>query len=278
MEFPDMNPTGRSPRRELQGPRPTPLRINKDSHKIKKPPLAPPPQQSPSHHQAPPLPPRQPIIIYTVSPKIIHTTPGDFMSLVQRLTGSSSSSSSSNNNAYPSSSMSSSTFPASASTSDVALVPNNDPFNVVPAEMVSPAARYAAIEKARSPVGKNKIMIHQNQAIMNGGNQIITTNNNNNSEVVEGLEMMMMGSHGVTTTNNMFQAGILSPGPASLSPIPSSFFSPLPSSSSDPSMVSFFHDLSPMLHNSASAFVMPSPSNFVSPQTPTIDLFNYFLD
>ncbi|RYR47977.1 hypothetical protein Ahy_A07g033964 isoform A [Arachis hypogaea] len=232
------NPTGRSPRRELQGPRPTPLRINKDSHKIKKPPLAPPPpQQPPSHHQPPP---RQPIIIYTVSPKIIHTTPGDFMSLVQRLTGSSSSSSSSSmsmsfNNTYPS------------------------------------FSTYAATEKARSsPLGKNKMMMHQNQAIINGGSDQITSNN----DVVEGLEMMMVAAE----RTNMFQ-GILSPGPASLSPIPSSFFSPMipPSSSSDPNMVSFFHDLSPMLHNSAT-FVMPSPSNFVSPQTPTIDLFNYFLD
>ncbi|XLR40042.1 hypothetical protein S83_024702 [Arachis hypogaea] len=274
MEFPDMNnPTGRSPRRELQGPRPTPLRINKDSHKIKKPPLAPPPpQQPPSHHQPPP---RQPIIIYTVSPKIIHTTPGDFMSLVQRLTGSSSSSSSSSmsmsmsfNNTYPSfSTSSSSAFP----TSNVALVPNNDPFNVVPVETVSPAARYAATERARSsPLGKNKMMMHQNQAIINGSGGQITSNN----DVVEGLEMMMAAAE----RTNMFQ-GILSPGPASLSPIPSSFFSPIipPSSSSDANIVSFFHDLSPMLHNSA-AFVMPNPSNFVSPQTPTIDLFNYFLD
>ncbi|KAK2453313.1 protein MKS1 [Trifolium repens] len=67
---------------QLQGPRPTPLRINKNSHKIKKPPLGPQAQI------------RQPVIIYTVSPKIIHTTPSEFMSLVQRLTGSSNSSSS----------------------------------------------------------------------------------------------------------------------------------------------------------------------------------------
>lgn len=92
-------PTGlgrsRSPKRDnnlqLQGPRPTPLRINKESHKInKKPPLPPPRQQQQ----------QQPVIIYTVSPKIIHTTPSDFMSLVQRLTGSSSSSSSSNSNTH----------------------------------------------------------------------------------------------------------------------------------------------------------------------------------
>ncbi|KAF7830653.1 Protein MKS1 [Senna tora] len=54
---------------EVQGPRPSPLKIKKESHKMMK----------------------KPIIIYTVSPKIIHTTPADFMNLVQRLTGSNSS-------------------------------------------------------------------------------------------------------------------------------------------------------------------------------------------
>ncbi|GAU27476.1 hypothetical protein TSUD_14560 [Trifolium subterraneum] len=84
MNFPNNIGDGSSQKRELQlqGPRPTPLRINKNSHKIKKPPLGPQAQI------------RQPVIIYTVSPKIIHTTPNEFMSLVQRLTGSSNSSSS----------------------------------------------------------------------------------------------------------------------------------------------------------------------------------------
>lgn len=57
---------------QLQGPRPAALKITKDSHKIKKPPLP---------------PPQRPIIIYTVSPKIIHTDPTQFKDLVQRLTG-----------------------------------------------------------------------------------------------------------------------------------------------------------------------------------------------
>ena len=84
MNFPNDTPYGSSPiqrEHQLQGPRPTPLRININSHKFKKPPLAPQAQ------------PRLPVIIYMVSPKIIHTTPNEFMSLVQRLTGSSSSSS-----------------------------------------------------------------------------------------------------------------------------------------------------------------------------------------
>ncbi|GFQ04859.1 protein mks1 [Phtheirospermum japonicum] len=77
-----------SPRKELLGPRPTALKLNKDSYKIRKPPVAPPP-----HHQPPPEAPpqpvedRQPVIIYAVSPKVIHTTVSDFMGLVQRLTG-----------------------------------------------------------------------------------------------------------------------------------------------------------------------------------------------
>lgn len=66
----------RFPRRELQGPRPTPLKISRDSHRIKKPPLP-----------APGIQYRPPVIIYTQSPKIIHTNAGEFMTLVQRLTG-----------------------------------------------------------------------------------------------------------------------------------------------------------------------------------------------
>ncbi|KAH7680705.1 VQ domain-containing protein [Dioscorea alata] len=81
------SPFGRpSPRRELQGPRPTPLKVNKDSYKIKKPPPGPPPYQADTMAVPPPQP-RPPVIIYTVSPKIIHTNPNDFMSLVQSLTG-----------------------------------------------------------------------------------------------------------------------------------------------------------------------------------------------
>ncbi|XP_019177146.1 PREDICTED: protein MKS1-like [Ipomoea nil] len=77
-------------RRELQGPRPTPLRVNKDSHKIKKPPVAPHPPAAALLRTAPPPPAAQnpqPVIIYAVSPKVIHTTVSDFMNVVQRLTG-----------------------------------------------------------------------------------------------------------------------------------------------------------------------------------------------
>ncbi|KAG1334776.1 VQ motif-containing protein 20 [Cocos nucifera] len=75
--------------REINGPRPAPIKIHKDSHLIHK-------QSSSSssssttttttssssstqrHH---------PVIIYTHSPKIIHTQARDFMALVQKLTG-----------------------------------------------------------------------------------------------------------------------------------------------------------------------------------------------
>ncbi|XP_057421916.1 VQ motif-containing protein 20-like [Lotus japonicus] len=58
-----------------QPPPPSPLRtVNKDSHFIKK----------PSHQQQQRQPP---VIIYTHSPRIIHTDPRNFMELVQKLTG-----------------------------------------------------------------------------------------------------------------------------------------------------------------------------------------------
>lgn len=54
------------------------LKVSKESHRIRKPPLPLPPVQY-----------RPPVIIHTYSPKVIHTQPDDFMSLVQKLTGSS---------------------------------------------------------------------------------------------------------------------------------------------------------------------------------------------
>ncbi|OAY36059.1 protein MKS1 [Manihot esculenta] len=74
---PSSSPSPSPPKKQIQiqGPRPTALKVHQASHKIKKPPL--PPQQ-------------QPVIIYAVSPKIIHTEVSDFMAVVQRLTGLSS--------------------------------------------------------------------------------------------------------------------------------------------------------------------------------------------
>lgn len=56
----------------------SPLKVSKDSQRIRKPPLPLPQVQY-----------RPPVIIHTYSPKVLHTEPGDFMSLVQKLTGSS---------------------------------------------------------------------------------------------------------------------------------------------------------------------------------------------
>ncbi|OIW14481.1 hypothetical protein TanjilG_19897 [Lupinus angustifolius] len=135
MDFLDI-PKGRSPTRKLQGPPPTPLRIKKDSHKIKKTRLAQVPQLSL------PQPPqqREPIIIYTVSPKVIHTTPSDFMNLVQRLTGSTSSS--------------------SLSLSSTTLIP-------------SPAARYTTVEKARSPMVEKQVQPFGDYVTHVGGLQMV---------------------------------------------------------------------------------------------------------
>lgn len=97
MDSPEFSAGGKpSPDRkelQLQGPRPSPLKVRKESYVIKKPPLAPQPQP-PSGHPAPlakQLPPKsqpaQPTVIYTVSPKVIHVNVSDFMTVVQRLTG-----------------------------------------------------------------------------------------------------------------------------------------------------------------------------------------------
>jgi hypothetical protein len=217
-------PISRSPRKELQGPRPPALKIRKDSHKIRKPPVAPQPFQQQPQNQ-PPTQQCPPVIIYTVSPKVIHTNPNDFMTLVQRLTGSSSTSTSSN--------------------------PFNDDCGAI-----SPAARFATIEKANSPKDQQK------QQQLGGDLGYVE----GIMEIDRVMERPSLGP------------GILSPGPASLPPIPPNFFSP------DQNSVSFFHDLSPILHgnrNFIEGSFMPSPSTFVwprinSPSTPSTDLFNNF--
>lgn len=63
--------------RQLQGPRPSPLRVSNASTTIKKSSLVHNPNRSKVN----------PVVIYLRSPKIIHVRPEEFMSLVQRLTG-----------------------------------------------------------------------------------------------------------------------------------------------------------------------------------------------
>ncbi|KAL5053284.1 hypothetical protein RYX36_033966 [Vicia faba] len=89
-EFPSGGALTPSPKKELQiqGARPPPLRVSKESHTIRKPPLP------PAAHHHPPAGAsqhRQPLIIYSVSPKVLHVTESDFMDVVQRLTGPSTS-------------------------------------------------------------------------------------------------------------------------------------------------------------------------------------------
>ncbi|KAL6219810.1 hypothetical protein ACLB2K_007569 [Fragaria x ananassa] len=94
MNPPPSRPTTPKKELQLQGPRPAPLKLSKDSVKIKKPPPHPHLLRHnplPQHHSLPPPQHHQPIVIYTVSPKVIHTSVNEFMSLVQRLTGPSSS-------------------------------------------------------------------------------------------------------------------------------------------------------------------------------------------
>ncbi|KAJ4786519.1 hypothetical protein LUZ62_037765 [Rhynchospora pubera] len=181
------------PRRELQGPRPTPLKVRKDSHKIKKPPVAP-PQPQPA---AAPIQHRPPVIIYAVSPKVIHTNPSEFMSLVQRLTGSSTSSATGASSSAP---------PLAApapfqATSMAATFPFN---SYLPQGFLSgtggngglsPAARLAAIEQGRKETRIGTMM-------------------NNSRE-----EDLMLGQFGIDSTGprldqvGLSPAGILSPVP-----------------------------------------------------------------
>ncbi|XP_020594718.1 protein MKS1-like [Phalaenopsis equestris] len=64
--------------RSLQGPRPHPLKISKDSWKAGK---------SPSVIAGDGGSRQSPMITYLHSPKVIHAKPQEFMSLVQQLTG-----------------------------------------------------------------------------------------------------------------------------------------------------------------------------------------------
>ncbi|OMO98315.1 VQ motif-containing protein [Corchorus olitorius] len=122
-QFPGGEPAT-TPRRQLQlqGPRPAPLKVSKESHKIKKPPH-PPPQAAAASVAFPGAAAdprrREPVIIYAVSPKVIHADETEFMSIVQRYTGLSSGDFSGNGD-------------------------------------VSPAARLAATEKA-SPSAREKV-------------------------------------------------------------------------------------------------------------------------
>ena len=89
-----------------------PLKINKDSHFIKKSSSSPSSSSSSSSSASSMLvngvkaasnkpQQRHPVIIYTHAPKVIHTHPKDFMALVQKLTGYSRSDEETNNTPQP---------------------------------------------------------------------------------------------------------------------------------------------------------------------------------
>ncbi|XP_016463454.1 protein MKS1-like [Nicotiana tabacum] len=242
-------PAGKSPRRELQGPRPTPLKVRKDSHKIRKPPVVPHQQ----HHQPAQAPPRPPVIIYTVSPKVIHANPSEFMTLVQRLTGPDHSSTCST-------SATATTSTSASASASYSYFPFQENMNT---GAISPAARFASIENTRTPQGKRPLISDMANVVH------------------EGIEI------GSEIERSGLFPGILSPNPSSLPPIPPNFFSP---PSQDPNPLGFFYDLSPVLHSNKNYFepsflssptnnnFMISPRIFLSPGTPSLDLFNNLFD
>lgn len=261
MELPPDNfQSGQSPRRQqLQGPRPAPLKVRKDSHKIRKPPVP------PQYHSQPQAQPRPPVIIYTVSPKVIHANPSEFMTLVQRLTGPDRSGSTCS---------SSSSMAVGTTTATTTFSSASDNM----AGAISPAARFASLEKInnRSPevMKKSKRNPYEQQQQQQQYDDV---------SVVDGIEI------NTEVERTGFFPGILSPNPASLAPIPPNFFSP---PSADPNPLGFFYDLSPVLHSNrnyieTASFIMPSPSTFISPRiggsgspsmSPSLDLFNNFFD
>lgn len=184
MDSSDFPPPRKLPRRELQRPRPPP-RVQEDSRKIKKPPVMagpppPPPSQLPG--QA-----RQPVVIYSLPPRVIHTNRSDFKDLVQRLTG----------------------LPApkdDAATASSRLPRPVDQFLHQDAA-VSPAAWLASVERTAESRGSKRPRRD------NGDDGDVT--------MLEGIDMTMDRNE-----RTGMVPGILSPGPSSLQPIPATLFSP----------------------------------------------------
>lgn len=263
MDHPDSPGGSRPPRKELQGPRPTPLKVRKESHKIKKPPVAPPANPPHQHQQVPsqpPPPPRQPVIIYTVSPKVIHTHPSEFMTLVQRLTGPDATSSSSSSTQYPSSNFTTTTS-SSSSNMVTGFSSTTTSHHHVITGGVSPAARFASIERtkmhpeAKRMVGQSDVIREQGITFGVGGD-----GGGGGGGDMEGVE------------RTVFFPGILSPGPSSLPPISPNLFSPFFHDPNNLNLQQHHHDLSVVQHGNKSFIegsYLPSPfsTNFTSPST-----------
>ncbi|CAN6244600.1 unnamed protein product [Urochloa humidicola] len=236
-----------SPRsRQLQGPRPPRLAVSKDSHKVRKPPVAPqrhPQQQQQQQvvvqhhqhqHQHQYQQARQPVIIYDASPKVIHTKPGDFMALVQRLTG-------------PGSTSQQAQFDAAAGPSSDAQAAAAQPMEFEPREFLlsptaalSPAARFAAIERSVRPLPP-----HAPPSYYGGAPLAPAADDDfflpaSSSADLDSFAAALLGG-GLPSS----RPGILSP--AALPPAASTgLFSPMPF---DPSCLSWLGELSPFLHS-----------------------------
>lgn len=196
------------------------------------------------------------MIIYAVSPKVIHTTPSDFMSLVQRLTGNSLDTSSSSSYSTAAAAAPSTTAAAEAEATTTLLL--------------SPAA--AAAASPRPLHHRQQYMLQQQQQQQDEGGADV--------ELLTGRTAAAGGMG--TMSSSCFFPGILSPGPASLQPISPSLFLASPSLGFDPSVLGYLGDLSPVL----SGMVLASPGNSQHLlSTPTIpspgafwDLLNHFPD
>ncbi|CAL5021587.1 unnamed protein product [Urochloa decumbens] len=268
-----------SPRsRQLQGPRPPRLAVSKDSHKVRKPPVAPQrhqqqPQQQVVQHQQHQhqyqQQARQPVIIYDASPKVIHTKPGDFMALVQRLTGPGSTSQQAQ---FDAAAASSSSAGPSSDAPGAAQAMEFEPreFLLSPTAALSPAARLAAIERSVRPLPPHAPVppsYYGGTAAPDDGFFLPASS-------ATDLDSFAAALGGAPA----WRPGILSP--AALPPAASTgLFSPLPF---DPSCLSWLSELSPFLHSAGTrgaaaaagldqaAPFAPSPRSSLLLATPTM--------
>lgn len=272
-----------SPRsRQLQGPRPPRLAVSKDSHKVRKPPVAPQrhhhlqqqqqqqvvqhqQQQQHQHQHQYQQQARQPVIIYDASPKVIHTKPGDFMALVQRLTGPGSSSHA-QFDAAAASGAGAGAGTSSDAPSQAASAMEFEPreFLLSPTAALSPAARLAAIERSVRPLPPHAHPPAPVPPSYYGG----ATDDDfflsaSASADLESFAAALGGAPSV-------RPGILSP--AALPPAASTgLFSPMPF---DPSCLSWLSELSPFLPSAGTraeqAPFAPSPRSNLLLATPTM--------
>jgi hypothetical protein len=203
--------------------------VRPESHAIKKPSGLPPQSQPQGHGRREDKqgqqqqPPREPVIIYDASPKIIHTKPSEFMALVQRLTG-------------PGSISISSTLPSSsAHTQDYQMIDDDDDaaepmylppeLLLSPSAAMSPAARLATIERSVRPTPAPAPPEYMD------------------------FSAYRFDDGGLAAVVSSARPGILSPLPSSLPPAASSGqFSPLPF---DASCISWLNELSPILRTAS---------------------------